>query len=253
MCIVSITLIYGNKMYEAWICQHWKDEHIWFNHLRIDFMNLLDYYVFVTTSLWMCFMKLFGNILKLWALYVLPCAVTSVITQLDAKVCVILVSWRPICVTVIEFLLCDGDNESRMCDDNIEFRLCDGVWVPSLWWPVTWSWFWFSLFWINDLIKSHSIYYVISWWNIFRSFVLYYFHSWIAWCCIVLIILVKFWMKLIMNNSIGISLIIACFIKCSVSWNLHFPDLHIIFATYWALAHSNYLSRLANWLVIPRV
>ena len=112
---------------------------------------------------------------------------------------------------------------------------------------------WFLLFWINDLIKSHSINYVISWWDIFRSFVLYYFHSWIAWCCIVLIILVKFWMKLIMNNSIGISLIIACFIKCSVSWNLHFPDLHIIFATYWALAPSNYLSRLANWLVIPRV
>jgi hypothetical protein len=49
------------------------------------------------------------------------------ITQLDAKVCVILVSWRPICVTVIEFLLCDGDNELCMCDDNIEFHLYDGV------------------------------------------------------------------------------------------------------------------------------
>ena len=92
MCTVSITLIYGNKMHEAWkftlylylgkcmICQQWKDEYIWSNHLRMNFMNLLDYYVFVATSLWTSFMKLFGNILKLWALYVLPCAVTSVIT-----------------------------------------------------------------------------------------------------------------------------------------------------------------------------
>ena len=25
------------------ICQHWKDEYIWFNHLRMDFVNLFDY------------------------------------------------------------------------------------------------------------------------------------------------------------------------------------------------------------------
>ena len=50
----------------------------------------------------------------------------SVITQLDAKVCVTLVSWRPVYVTVIEFRLCDGDIKFRQCDGNIKFRLCIG-------------------------------------------------------------------------------------------------------------------------------
>ena len=47
-----------------------------------------------------------------------------VIIQLDAKVCVILVSWRPVCVTVIEFV-CVTANEFYLCDGDNEFHLCD--------------------------------------------------------------------------------------------------------------------------------
>ena len=84
-----------------------------------------NYYVFVTTSLLTCFMKLFGNIVKLWALYVLPLCHDIcdylMLTQLDAKVCVILVSWRPVCVIVIEIRLCDSNNEFHLCDGLMSF------------------------------------------------------------------------------------------------------------------------------------
>jgi hypothetical protein len=39
-----------------------------------------------------------------------------VITQLDAKVYLILVSWHPVCVTVIESRLSDGNNKFCLCD-----------------------------------------------------------------------------------------------------------------------------------------
>jgi hypothetical protein len=46
-----------------------------------------------------------------------------VITELDANVFVILVSWRTVFVMVIEF---------RLCDDDIEFPLCDMKLFSSL-------------------------------------------------------------------------------------------------------------------------
>ena len=64
----------------------------------------------------------------MWVLYIILSLCRDiydypVITKLDAKVFVISVSWRPVCVMVIEFRLCDGDNEYRLCDSNWD-RLC---------------------------------------------------------------------------------------------------------------------------------
>ena len=106
-----------------------------------------SYYVFVTTSI---FVNVFYEIIWKYtnvmsSLCFCLCALTFVITQLGVKVYVILVSWRPVCVTVIEFHLCDGDNEFRLCEDNWVPSMLWGR-VPSLWRLVTWPWVGFYCF-----------------------------------------------------------------------------------------------------------
>jgi len=47
-----------------------------------------------------------------------------------------------------------------------------------------------------------------------------------AWCYILLIILIILLRKMALHDPNGNSQIITCFVKCLLSWDLHFPPPH---------------------------
>ena len=107
--------------------------------------------------------------ISLWALYViLPCAVTFVITQLDALVFMILASWHSVFVAVMLF-----------CGIYYVFTVlwCRRGGYYVLWHFVMWPWESFMVSkWCWITVMAHMEYYVVSWSRLWKTL-----------CCIILL------------------------------------------------------------------
>ena len=150
------------------------------------------------------------NLCNLWALYVLLlCRDVWFPGDYLAKLyslCDISIL-APVFVMAYEFHLCDGKlvlslwwQISSVFVTAYEFRLCDSRWVSSLW------------------RRCHM---ALGW-----IFMLRYFKK--ALFYIVLIILVILLMKMNLLDYHWNSQSITCFVKCSLSWDLHFPPAPLI-------------------------
>ena len=164
------------------------------------------------------------NSCNLWALYVLPlCRDVWLLGDFLARY----------------YSLCDIGILAPVFMTAYEFRLCDDIWVLSLWWrwvPSLWWQISSGCVWVMSFVFVTALsrglgfdFQVLEWCfdssqNIVCSFMLRYFEK--VLCCIVLIILVILPMKMNLLDFHWNSQSITCFVKCPLSWDLHFSHPH---------------------------